>query len=226
MVVKLFVFGLPGSGKSTVSRSIVDHVHRTYKQWYVRRLCDYNILFEMFKQDTKHKNFYTEKHNGFYVTNPNMYDIALMRLEQLANRVRPNSNQLLVVEFARSDYLKAIKTFENSFFYNSAFIFLYTDINTCIERIAQRIEHPHYNHDDHFVPERAFERFEDASTKEYPQLLQASLLNDYRGKNSPFRIIDSSGSENDTLAQAKPFVDEIISSSQTFIFSSITRKLP
>ncbi len=225
MVVKLFVFGLPGSGKSTVSRSIVDHVHRTYKKWYARRICDYNLLYSMFERDNERKNFHPEKPNGFYVTNPVMYTDALKLLEQSANQVRPTSNQLLVIEFARSDYLNAIKTFESSFFYNSAFIFLYADIDTCLERIAQRVKHPHYFLDDHFVPDRTLGRFESASTKQYPQLFRDSLVNDYRGKNSPFSIIDSSGSKHDTLTQTNLFIDKLILLSQTPVFSNITRKI-
>ena len=53
MLVKLFVFGLPGSGKSTVARHIVDHVQRDYKNWSAQRISDYNILHKMFLQDKK-----------------------------------------------------------------------------------------------------------------------------------------------------------------------------
>jgi adenylate kinase family enzyme len=209
VVVKLFLFGLPGSGKSTVSRSIVDHVNRTYKQWSVQRVCDYNILFDMFRQDTKRKNFYPVKHSGFYVTNPSMYDVALNCVEQSINRINPKGNKLLVIEFSRGDYAEALKNFDSSFFDNAAYLFLYADINTCLERIAQRVKDPQ-SIDDHFVPERTIERFAAASTEEYAQLLCTRLENNYRGKNSRFLIIDSGESKNNTLLQAHSFADKII----------------
>jgi adenylate kinase family enzyme len=209
VVVKLFLFGLPGSGKSTVSRSIVDHVNRKYKQWSVQRVCDYDILYNMFRQDTRRKNFYPVKHGGFYVTNPNLYDDALKQLEQFVNQVNPKGNKLLVIEFARGDYAKALKQFDSSFFDNAAYLFLYADINTCLERIAQRVKDPQ-SIDDHFVPERTLERFAAASTEEYAELLCSRLENNYRGKNSRFLIIDSGESKNNTLLQAHSFADQII----------------
>src|SRR5712691_12246779 len=82
---KLFVLGLPGSGKSTISHAIVRYVKQTYKNWFVERFCDYDILYNMFKGDTRRKDFYPAKYGGFYVTNPTKYDIALSQIEKVSH---------------------------------------------------------------------------------------------------------------------------------------------
>jgi adenylate kinase family enzyme len=221
MLMKLFVFGMPGSGKSTVSRSTVEYVHQKYPNWFARHFSDYDILREMFRQDTEHKNFSPEEYKGFYVTNPEMYDEALRKLQQSINQVNPAGNQLVLIEFSRGDYAKSLKHFESSFSQNAAYLFIYSDINTCLERIAHRIKHPHYGNDDHYVPERTFERFANTDTEEYPQSLHLWLVHSYGEKNSRFKIIDSRGSKESTQLQAKVFVDEIISLSQTPIPSNV-----
>jgi adenylate kinase family enzyme len=209
MLTKLFVFGLPGSGKSTVSRSIVDHVHRHYKQWSAQRVCDYNILYEMFRRDTKKKDFYPVKHQGFYVTNPSMYDIVLKNLEKFVNDVSPKGHKLLLIEFSRGDYAQALKNFGSSFFDNAAYLYLQANTNTCLKRIAERVKNPQ-NIDDHYVPDRTFDRFVEADTEEYPQTLCNLLVNSYGGKNKRFLVINSTGSKDETILQANTFADEII----------------
>ncbi len=209
MLIKLFVFGFPGSGKSTVSRYVVDHVQRSYKNWVAQRICDYNILYDMFKQDSKRKDFYPVKHGGFYVTNPRKYDDALKQLEKSVNSLNVKENKLLVIEFARGDYAKALKLFQNSFFLNSSYLFLYTDLSTCLERIAQRIK-DQCSIDDHFVPEHSLERFIGATAEDYPESVCAQIQSSFEGRDSRIKIIDSSGSKESTIAKARTFADEII----------------
>jgi adenylate kinase family enzyme len=226
MLIKLFVFGLPGSGKSTVSRSIVEYVYQTYPYWFARRFSDYDILLDMFGKDKQRKDFQPEN-SGFYVKNPKVYDQALKRLEQLVNQVNSASNQLIVIEFSRGDYAKSLKIFESSFLDNSAYLFLYSDINTCKERVAQRIKHSYYGPDDHYVPERTFERFATIDTEEYPQSLHLWLAKFFGEKNNRFKIIDSRDSKSNTLFRAKTFVDEVITLSQAPVQSNVNvfRKL-
>ena len=209
MSTKLFVLGFPGSGKSTVSRYIVDYVQRSYKNWLAQRICDYNILYNMFKQDIKRKDFYPVKHGGFYVTNPTKYDDALKQLEKSANSLNSKENKLLVIEFARGDYAKALKLFQKDFFRNSSYLFLYADLNTCLERIAQRIKDQR-SIDDHFVPEHSLERFISAAAEDYPESVCVQVQSSFEGRYSRFKIIDSSGSKGSTIAKTNAFTDEII----------------
>ncbi len=55
MARKLFILGLPGSGKSTIACHIVDHFRRNHKEWSAIRLCDYNLLYNMFREDQTQK---------------------------------------------------------------------------------------------------------------------------------------------------------------------------
>lgn len=206
---KLFVLGLPGSGKSTVSRAIVRYVKQTYQNWFVERFCDYGFLYNMFKRDIKRKDFYSVKYGGFYVTNPTKYDIALLQLETDSHQCKHGKYGLQIIEFSRGDYLKALNLFQEGFRSNSSFLFLYADIDTCIQRVEQRMKDPR-SLDDHFVPERTFERFIEAEPEEYLRNVCTHVQESYWGKNSRFRIIDSRGTIDDTLSQVKPFVDEMI----------------
>ena len=81
MAVKLFVLGLPGSGKSTVCRRIAENI-TVYPGWSTFRFNDYHILYEMFQEDAKGKYFRPiSEHGGFDVVNPIAFDIALQKLE-------------------------------------------------------------------------------------------------------------------------------------------------
>jgi thymidylate kinase len=206
---KLFILGLPGSGKSTVSRAIIEYMNQTYRNWFVVRYCDYDILYNMFKRDTRRKDFYPVKYGGFYVTNPAKYDLALTQLELDSYSCKHYKYRLQIIEFSRGDYLKALNLFQDSFLYNSSFLFLYSDINMCIQRVKQRMKDPR-SLDDHFVPECAFERFINAEPEEYLRKVCTHVQESYWGKHTRYRVIDSSGNIDDTLSQVKPFIDEMI----------------
>src|SRR2546425_5508209 len=107
MAVKLFVLGLPGSGKSTVARYIT--VYARDQHWLTAHFTDYIILQEMFREDTEGKQFKPADYGGFDVLNLSVFDIALKSLEQQVNEhiSAAKSEELLLIEFARNDYHKA-----------------------------------------------------------------------------------------------------------------------
>lgn len=209
MLTKLFVFGPPGSGKSTIGRAVVEHVQNNYRQWSAQRICDYNFLYNMFKQEKKHKDFYPIKYGGFYVTNPDRYNDAVQLLKQSVTSLSTKGNKLLVIEFTRSDYSKAFEVFGEGFFQNAGFLFLYTSLEICMSRIAQRIKIP-IGIDDHYVSETTLTRYEGKDDGQYPLMVFSSLENKYNVKNSRLRILNSSGSLQDTIKQATAFADEFI----------------
>lgn len=210
MVTKLFVFGPPGSGKSTVGRAIVEHVQYKYIEWSAQRVCDYNILYKMFKQEEKkYKDFYPIKNGGFYVTNPERYNHAVQLLERSVRSVNPKGNRLLVIEFTRSDYSQAFEVFGEGFFQNAGFLFVYADLDICMGRIAQRIKNP-FSIDDHYVSEPTLAKYEGKDDGQYPLMVFSNLENKYSVKNSRLRILNSSGSLHDTIKEATVFADKVI----------------
>src|SRR4249919_3065417 len=114
MVVKLFVLGLPGSGKSTVTRHISNYARD--RQWSTTHFSDYAILYEMFQEDKK-RQFKPAEFGGFDVLDLTVFDIALKKLEQEVNRhiSSTKSEELLLIEFARNDYQKAFHQFSDEF---------------------------------------------------------------------------------------------------------------
>lgn len=184
MLTKLFVFGFPGSGKSTVAQYIVSYVNFTYKHWVANRVSDYNILYNMAHREKKSKNFYLMNYRGtegFYVSNPAKYNEALKDLEQLVDSYQTKTNRLLVIEFARSDYARAFKVFKEDFFRNSSFLYVYADMNVCLQRIEERIRNPH-SRDDHYVSNYTFENYLGKNDIRYPLQVRSELVSTYTGK--------------------------------------------
>src|SRR5258708_35513962 len=113
---KIFILGLPGSGKSTISRYILKYMQRYHDEYSITRICDYDILYQMFKDDPDHKSFYPTQHDGFYVKDPAMYVLALKKLEEIVvNDSDYAKKDLVIIEFARTDYTKAFKNFNPTF---------------------------------------------------------------------------------------------------------------
>jgi adenylate kinase family enzyme len=156
MAVKLFVLGLPGSGKSTVSRHIT--IYLKDRNWKSTRINDYVILYNMFLDDTDHKRFKPTVHGGFYVLDLQVIDEALKRLEQEVNENISSpimQKELILIEFARNDYQRAFQQFSPAFLLDAYFLYLNVDIETCKKRIRERTAQPR-TEDDFFVSEDIF----------------------------------------------------------------------
>lgn len=140
MLVKAFVLGRPGSGKSTAIRRITELTNRrTISNMHLR---DYTILLDMCKQDVEHTRF-RPIDGGFDVIDFTVLDTALKQLEeQVQERARKlaysERKELVMIEFARDDYYKALSKFTPEFLNNSYFLFIETNVETCIERIHVR----------------------------------------------------------------------------------------
>ena len=171
MQVKLFILGCPGSGKSTIARRIVEHVNQCYKGWSATRFNDYDILHKMFLDDTHKEQFRRVKHGGFYVLDRSVYNTALKELE-IAVCASFNAsiflqNELAIIEFARSDYIEAFKQFNPEFIQDAYFLYIEVDIDTCIQRIKERVTHQPKTADDHYVPRKAFKFYRVDTNREY-----------------------------------------------------------
>jgi len=211
MAVKLFILGLPGSGKSTVSRYISSYAGNRLRS--TAHINDFAILYEMFQEDSQGK-FKPAEYGGFDVLDLAVFDTALKKLEQKV-KVHISTAQLeeiILIEFSRNDYEKAFQQFSQEFLQEAHFLYLNVDLEICKRRIRERIIHPATS-DDHIVSEYIFDAYYNGDNgKHLPQILERN----YGIDKLRVRIINNSGSQGDfhtlinEFVQINQFVDSII----------------
>jgi len=217
MAVKLFVLGLPGSGKSSVARYI--SMRAGDKRWSTTHIGDYAILYKMFQEDAK-EQFKPACHGGFDVLDLNVIDTALKTLEQEVNRYFScaKSDEIILIEFARNDYQKAFQQFSPEFLQNAYFLYLDVEIGTCKQRICDRVANQTYD-DDHYVSEYIFEAY---YHRDDGQCLSHILERDYKIDQQRVRIIDNNCSLEAASKKINSFIDPIIDSELAPINTSDT----
>ena len=214
MRVKVFVLGLPGSGKSLASRLFMNILKS--EGWITRRFKDYDILLEMFRNDPKREKFRPTEHDGFDVLDLCMFDLALQEVERRTTDyigIPHAQNELILIEFARNDYREALKQFSHKLPEDSYFIFIDADIPTCISRIQKRVAHPQ-TLDDHFVSEYIFDAYYQKDTKQY----FASSLESIAGVDvQRIRVIDNIGAQDNLCHQVSQCIDFIFEQEQVLV---------
>lgn len=170
MLVKVFVLGRSGSGKTTAINYIKQlTLDNGYKAFLVK---DYPILYKMFQKDDNHIQFRPADHGGFEVVDFAAFDNALIQVEKLAQEYvqeyasSSHYEGVVIIEFARRDYQKVLKKFTSAFLQDSYFLFVEAPVETCIERISQRIISPS-TPDHHYVPEKKMREYFDKDNMEY-----------------------------------------------------------
>lgn len=195
MPQKIFVLGLPGSGKSTISRYILNYMQKYHEEYSATRICDYDILYQMFKDDTNHKSFYPTPHDGFYVNDPSMYDLALKKLEEMVvDDCDYAGKDLVVIEFARTDYTNAFKIFDPTFLHDAFFLFLDVDIETGMKRVKDRVKRP-VCRDNHFVSKFTFEFYRQKDNAKHLSLETLHLMKKYKISSDNIKILNNRGPE-------------------------------
>ena len=202
MAQKLFILGLPGSGKSTIARHIVDDFRRHHKDLSAIRISDYDILYQMFLEDHAQKHFYPTEHKGFYVKSPFIYDKALQQLEMEVKLSADAANTLIVIEFARSDYIQGFSNFSKDFLQDAYVLFLNTDIETGMKRVRDRVKYPR-TRDDHFVSKYTFELYRLKDTNKYLSGIAQHLIQKYGICSQRIKIM------NNNKGLKKAFWDEL-----------------
>jgi adenylate kinase family enzyme len=153
--MKIFVFGLPGSGKSTAIRHIQAILAR--KGIEVKSFNDYTILRKWFEREPDGPRFSRTDYDGFDIHDFAVFDEVLKKLEQQISR-ETSSNDVIIIEFARNDYVHALKQFSASFLQGSYFLFIKAEISTCKKRTRKRAIH-RVSSDDHFVSDYIFDKY-------------------------------------------------------------------
>lgn len=138
MLVKVFVLGRPGSGKTTAIHHLTEIAHQ--RAYSALRVDDYSILNRMSHDDTYRTCFRSTDHGGFDILDTSVYDTALAMLERQIQAVETTAlDGIVTIEFARNDYWHALQCFSPAFLANAYFFYIEADLDTCIQRIHQRV---------------------------------------------------------------------------------------
>ncbi len=179
----VFLLGRPGSGKSFIYETITRTLKDAGKIKTVKRLDDFPILKELLDADKEFKR-HTRKEGGFQVTDWTIVDEVLRTINDRLPGIRRNSN-IVFVEFARDNYIKAFENFTEEILKKSLILYVYCPFDICLARNRRRFELRKSNPlDDHIVPTGLMETYyrNDDIEKIYlenPQKLEKMLPCDY-----------------------------------------------
>jgi energy-coupling factor transporter ATP-binding protein EcfA2 len=207
MVVKLFLLGRPGSGKSTAARYIELLVKD--REWSVISLNDYKFLQDLFHADIDHKLFRPVGPPGcdaFDVINFDVLDLALTKIKQAAEDYLYHERKLILMEFARDEYSKPLKLFGHDFLHDAYFLFLEANVDICLQRIRDRALYP-ATQDDHFVSEDILRNYYRKNNKDY---MASTFARDFDFEKERIAIIDNMGSWKEFGLQVKSFIEYVI----------------
>jgi hypothetical protein len=152
-------------------------------------------------------------------------DTALKKLEkQVRQNHYPLKDELIVIEFARDDYKKALSQFSPSFLKDARFLYINADLQTCIQRVKNRVIESSTtdNQDNHFVSEHIL-------TKYYgKQIVLPELKKDLQlsTDSRKFKIINSRGSLPDFQIKVEKFISTLLSYEEALAHPQITPKIP
>lgn len=154
----IFLLGRPGCGKSFVYETIIKKLKETEKIEKVERVDDFPILKELLDKDTEFKR-HLRKEGGFEVTDFTIVDEVLSTIDSRLEGVK-SKNDLVFIEFARADYISALKNFSAGTFARSMIVYIYCPYEVCLARNRKRFEQQKNNAlDDHIVPTDLMESY-------------------------------------------------------------------
>jgi adenylate kinase family enzyme len=219
MVVKVFILGRPGSGKSAAARHIAA-LAQNYG-WVSTRVNDYEILQAMFRAEklyqfvTKLRRFRAIKHGGFDIIDPTVLDETLVEVEK---RVRDLTLSLeregfIIIEFARGDYRAALAQIGQDVLQNAYFLFINSDMTSCIRRIDKRIDHP-ATADDHFVSAEAIKRYYYEDNRAF---MSSQFAVEYNILHEKVQVIDNAGTLRSFHKQVYEFAEAILERETFFL---------
>lgn len=200
MGVKVFVLGRPGSGKSTAAHHL-NHLFQCQNR-SAQHFNDYDILLEMFLADTEHKKFRATEHNGFDAIDLSVLDDALKILETRIQREAATAD-LVTIEFARDDYREALRQFSPAFLKDAYILFLDADLETCIRRVHDRVEHAVTDDDHPSFSDDIFRWYYARDNKPY----MSRFLRTEFGIRKAVKIIDNTGSLTSFLNSIELFAN-------------------
>lgn len=207
MTIKLFILGRPGAGKSYAARHIASYLERRDNSSI--HINDYQFLYAQFRKDAnkQNKRFHSDGYGGFVIDDIKVLDEALEYIKRNAiEHLESELYDLLIIEFARSDYNIALQAFDPEFLQNAYFLFIDASIETCIKRLNKRIRRRKYP-DDHHISEEVMRKFYFKDNRLY---MMVGLVDDYHLDGRQVKIVDNVGSIKDFESAIADFIDYLI----------------
>lgn len=208
MSVKLFLLGIPGSGKSTVAHYIESLARDEY--WSVKWINDYAILRERFEKDQQEGTgcFKPAEYGGFDVVKFKVVDEALQELERQARSqisLEEPKPEIVLLEFARNDYSQAFQQFSCGFLQDAYFLYLDTDKEICRWRIEERITDPQ-SLDNHYVSDHIFQTYYHQDNGQF----LASILTEYNVDEQKVKFLKNNGDLQAVAPNIEKFIRSIM----------------
>ena len=157
--------------------------------------------------DVEHEQFKPTDHGGFDVIDITVFDTALQKLEQDVNLhlLSSKRQELILIEFARNNYLRAFQQFSQKFLYDAFFLYLNVDQEVCKKRIRERIANPNTEHD-FYVSEYIFSTY---YYEDDGRFMSQILVNEHGVEKESVKVIDNNGFLSNSIAEIYQFVDTI-----------------
>jgi adenylate kinase family enzyme len=211
MAVKVFILGRPGSGKSVAARRIAKLLQ--HRGWSTTRITDYDLLYDLFQREkfqsnNGYKKFCPTDYEGFDVVDFSILDAILQEIEKKARKYIEfvsYTQRVILIEFARDEYLRALTLLSDEFLRDAYFLFLDASIDTCIERIHKRVTIPPTK-DNHFVSDEIIKTY---YYKDYDPFMTSNLSTIFGIDDRRIWIIDNTGSWKSCVDKINAFVKVI-----------------
>jgi gluconate kinase len=114
---------------------------------------------------------------------------------------------LIMIEFARNNYREALKSFAPDFLQNAYFLFLETDIDTCVCRVRNCAVHA-IKTNDHFVSEEIIRTY--YAYDDIPQIV-VNLKRDYGIEEQRVKVINNTQGSLKFFKEVNEFAVNILS---------------
>lgn len=147
------------------------------------RINDFPILKDMFLADSEHKQFLPTPEGGFKFTDISVMDTALQKVEMQARQRVASGIQVVTIEFARTNYQDALQQFSREFINHSHVLFFDAEVETCLQRIAERVAHPQTEDDHTSLPPEEFRAYYGYDNRPY---MLHGFRNDFPFAHSEF----------------------------------------
>lgn len=209
--VKLFTLGMPGSGKSTIARRIMQRV-QGIAGWSMYHINDYAILSQFYR-DQRHR-FLPAPYGGFTIKDATLYNEVLEKLQEQAEKMKrqalPGEKQFILIEFARENYQSAFRAFAPAFLQDAFFLFLDVSITICRNRVSHRVHKSKNEKNEHdcFVPRGVFTRY--IANEDTRRYFSDIFRNEYQIPDERLKIITNDDILSEALPEINDFVDDAL----------------